>query len=215
MGRLDRVWAVQGSSHRLVATRHRYSKDDQRLCLTDQGITGDTLPYLNPSSMSDIGITSIGHRLAILKAIYQLKMDMSRAASGSGYGGTRPDGMSGDEALDENHLEGDGEDGHFNGWEWTEDDWRPAGTTFLHLVWSDQRCQHSSILQTKTRCRGYKVLQTASSSHIPYPQHHPPLDNPWPFREWRTLRTAEAWAQWLRVLMMVAILPGWAWTMYH
>ncbi|GHJ87582.1 hypothetical protein NliqN6_3984 [Naganishia liquefaciens] len=94
--------------------------------LIDQGITGDTLPYLNPSSMSDIGITSIGHRLAILKAIYQLKMDMTRAASGSGFGTARLDGMDGNEVLDENHVEGDGEDGQFNGWEWTEDDWRPA-----------------------------------------------------------------------------------------
>ena len=109
-------------------------QNNQLLGLTDQGITGDTLPYLNPSSMSDIGITSIGHRLAILKAIYQLKMDMTRAASGPGYGGSRSDGMEGDEAPDESHLEGDGEDGQFNGWEWTEDDWRPAGTTSLYPI---------------------------------------------------------------------------------
>jgi hypothetical protein len=75
--------------------------------------------------MSDIGITSIGHRLAILKAIYQLKMDMTRAASGpAGYG---------DEGLDDGHLDGEGEDGQFDGWEWTEDDWRPAGR-FSHFI---------------------------------------------------------------------------------
>lgn len=79
--------------------------------------------------MSDIGITSIGHRLAILKAIYQLKMDMTRAASGPGYGGSRLEGMDDGVGLDENQLDGDGDDGQFNGWEWTEDDWRPAGMT--------------------------------------------------------------------------------------
>lgn len=83
--------------------------------------------------MSDIGITSIGHRLAILKAIYQLKMDMTRAASGpAGYGSSRLD--DGDEGLYDGHLDGEGEDGQFDGWEWTEDDWRPAGKFSLLLL---------------------------------------------------------------------------------
>lgn len=99
----------------------------------DQGITGDTLPYLNPSSIADIGISSIGHRLAILKAIYQLKMDMTRAATMNGLGDQRPgEGMDEDEPLDNAHLDhrdGDMEEEPSLGWEWTEDDWRPAGMT--------------------------------------------------------------------------------------
>jgi hypothetical protein len=84
------------------------------------------LPYLNQSSIADIGIASIGHRLAILRAIYQLKMNMSHT-------GTR---MRGDADVHEGYEEGqtnqhgegdEAEEGAERGWEWTEDDWRPAG----------------------------------------------------------------------------------------
>ena len=53
----------------------------------------------------------MGHRLAICKAIYNLKMDLTMAAA-----------------------EADPEDG-LVGWEWTEEDWRPAGMSVsIHCV---------------------------------------------------------------------------------
>ena len=63
----------------------------------DEGITGDALPYLDPQALQDLGIEKMGHRLAICKAIYNLKVELTRAA-----------------------VEADPEDG-LVGWEWSED----------------------------------------------------------------------------------------------
>lgn len=44
---------------------------------TENGITGDTLVLLNQEELREIGINSVGHRLAILKAVYQLKVNQN------------------------------------------------------------------------------------------------------------------------------------------
>ncbi|KZP01726.1 hypothetical protein CALVIDRAFT_524063 [Calocera viscosa TUFC12733] len=43
----------------------------------ENGITGDTLVLLNQEELKEIGINSVGHRLAILKAVYQLKVSQN------------------------------------------------------------------------------------------------------------------------------------------
>ncbi|KZT59871.1 hypothetical protein CALCODRAFT_449515 [Calocera cornea HHB12733] len=45
--------------------------------LRENGITGDTLVLLNQEELKEIGINSVGHRLAILKAVYQLKISQN------------------------------------------------------------------------------------------------------------------------------------------
>ena len=42
--------------------------------LTEEAITGDALMALLHSDLKEMGITSIGHRLTILKAVYDLKL---------------------------------------------------------------------------------------------------------------------------------------------
>ncbi|EJU03528.1 hypothetical protein DACRYDRAFT_114911 [Dacryopinax primogenitus] len=42
--------------------------------LKENGITGDTLVLLNQDELKEIGISSVGHRLSILKAVYQIKV---------------------------------------------------------------------------------------------------------------------------------------------
>lgn len=41
---------------------------------TEEAITGDALMALLHSDLKEMGITSIGHRLTILKAVYDLKL---------------------------------------------------------------------------------------------------------------------------------------------
>ncbi|KAG8854465.1 Adaptor for signal transduction [Tulasnella sp. 330] len=43
--------------------------------ITEHGISGDVLIHLDFDNLRDIGITSAGHRLDILRAIYKLKLD--------------------------------------------------------------------------------------------------------------------------------------------
>ena len=45
-------------------------------CL-DQAITGDVLSLLTSDDLRDLGIPSLGHRLGILKMVYQLKMSQN------------------------------------------------------------------------------------------------------------------------------------------
>ena len=42
---------------------------------TEHDISGEVLIYLDFDTLREIGITSAGHRLEILKAIYRLKVD--------------------------------------------------------------------------------------------------------------------------------------------
>lgn len=44
---------------------------------TEHGITGDVLVHLDHSSLKDIGVHSVGHRLAILRAVYTLKLQQN------------------------------------------------------------------------------------------------------------------------------------------
>lgn len=41
----------------------------------EHGISGDVLIHLDFETLRDIGITSAGHRLDILRAIYRLKLE--------------------------------------------------------------------------------------------------------------------------------------------
>jgi SAM domain (Sterile alpha motif) len=41
---------------------------------TDEAITGDALVALLHSDLKDMGLSSIGHRLTILKAVYDVKV---------------------------------------------------------------------------------------------------------------------------------------------
>jgi hypothetical protein len=44
------------------------------LVAPEHGITGDVLALLSSDDMRDLGISSLGHRLGILKLVYQLKI---------------------------------------------------------------------------------------------------------------------------------------------
>lgn len=41
---------------------------------TENGISGDILVHLDHSSLKDLGVQSVGQRMAMLKAIYELKL---------------------------------------------------------------------------------------------------------------------------------------------
>ena len=41
--------------------------------IIEHGISGEVLTMMNHDSLKEIGITSVGHRLAILKGVYQIK----------------------------------------------------------------------------------------------------------------------------------------------
>jgi hypothetical protein len=40
----------------------------------DEGITGDVLAALQHSELKELGVGSVGHRLTILKAVYEIKI---------------------------------------------------------------------------------------------------------------------------------------------
>lgn len=40
----------------------------------EHGITGDVLVHLDHSALKDVGVHSVGQRLAILKTVYELKV---------------------------------------------------------------------------------------------------------------------------------------------
>ena len=42
--------------------------------LADEGITGDALVALQHAELKEMGMTSVGHRLTILKAVYEIKV---------------------------------------------------------------------------------------------------------------------------------------------
>ena len=41
---------------------------------TDEGITGDVLAALQHAELKELGVGSVGHRLTILKAVYDIKI---------------------------------------------------------------------------------------------------------------------------------------------
>jgi hypothetical protein len=41
---------------------------------TDEAITGDVLVALQHSELKEMGLNSVGHRLTILKAVYEIKV---------------------------------------------------------------------------------------------------------------------------------------------
>lgn len=41
---------------------------------TDEGITGDVLAALQHAELKELGVSSVGHRLTILKAVYDTKI---------------------------------------------------------------------------------------------------------------------------------------------
>jgi chemotaxis protein CheY-P-specific phosphatase CheC len=43
----------------------------------DEGITGDVLAALQHSELKELGVGSVGHRLTILKAVYEIKIRQS------------------------------------------------------------------------------------------------------------------------------------------
>ena len=42
--------------------------------LSDEGITGDVLAALQHAELKEMGVGSVGHRLTILKAVYEIKI---------------------------------------------------------------------------------------------------------------------------------------------
>lgn len=40
----------------------------------DEGITGDVLAALQHAELKEMGVGSVGHRLTILKAVYEIKI---------------------------------------------------------------------------------------------------------------------------------------------
>jgi len=44
------------------------------LCLLEHKISGDVLCMLDSEGLKDVGVTTIGQRLSILKAVYQVKL---------------------------------------------------------------------------------------------------------------------------------------------
>lgn len=40
----------------------------------DEGITGDVLAALQHAELKELGVGSVGHRLTILKAVYEIKI---------------------------------------------------------------------------------------------------------------------------------------------
>jgi protein STE50 len=42
--------------------------------ILEHGISGDVLIQLDPETLKDVGVASLGQRLAILKAVYHLKI---------------------------------------------------------------------------------------------------------------------------------------------
>lgn len=46
-----------------------------KLNLTEHGITGDVLVAMDHETLSDIGMISLGHRLKLLRAIWEVKRD--------------------------------------------------------------------------------------------------------------------------------------------
>jgi hypothetical protein len=45
------------------------------LMLADQGITGDVLAVMDHATLVDIGMTSVGHRLNVLRGVWELKKE--------------------------------------------------------------------------------------------------------------------------------------------
>lgn len=41
---------------------------------TEEGIVGEVVIHLSQQNLKDMGITSVGHRLTILKAVYEVKL---------------------------------------------------------------------------------------------------------------------------------------------
>src|ERR1700737_3203526 len=66
-----RLSAVRISAQRLG---HGFQRFPLYLsCLTEHRISGDVLCLLDPEGLKDVGVATIGQRLAILKNVYQLK----------------------------------------------------------------------------------------------------------------------------------------------
>jgi hypothetical protein len=47
--------------------------------LAEHGITGDVLSVMDHSALSDLGMTSLGHRLNLLRAVWELKRSQGLA----------------------------------------------------------------------------------------------------------------------------------------
>lgn len=45
------------------------------MLMPEQGITGDVLAVLDQSALIDLGMTSVGHRLNLLRAVWELKKE--------------------------------------------------------------------------------------------------------------------------------------------
>lgn len=102
--------------------------------------------------------------------------------------------MDEDEPLDDSHLvhrEGDGEEEPSLGWEWTEDDWRPAGMSRKSNVFQPRMMLNLPLIQMKTPFHACKPLSTGSSSHIPCLPLHPLSDKRSEARVWQILPIAE------------------------
>jgi len=51
----------------------RYDAD--MMCYIDQGITGDVLAVVDHLALQDLGMTSVGHRLNVLRGVWELKKE--------------------------------------------------------------------------------------------------------------------------------------------
>lgn len=51
----------------------------------DHGITGDILVHLDHEALKDVGIHSVGQRLAILRAVYRLKVEQNIPVEEGGW----------------------------------------------------------------------------------------------------------------------------------
>lgn len=59
--------------------------------LVEHGIAGDVLVALDHETLQDMGMSSVGHRLTLLRAVYELKMEQGLEIGDDEW---RPPGMA-------------------------------------------------------------------------------------------------------------------------
>lgn len=58
----------------MVRSPHNLISPCPHISHPEHGITGEVLCLLNADSLKSVGVSTIGQRLAILKAVYQVKL---------------------------------------------------------------------------------------------------------------------------------------------
>lgn len=49
--------------------------EGMQVLMTEHGITGEVLCALDMETLMDLGVTSLGHRLSVLRAVFELKKE--------------------------------------------------------------------------------------------------------------------------------------------